>query len=702
VASMLRLKEGRPFPLGATFDRTGVNFALFSENAQRVELCLFDDETRERERIALPERSDDVWHGYLPACRTGQLYGYRVHGPYDPASGHRFNPNKLLIDPYARSLSQSIEWNTLHLGYAPGEPRDNLAPDTRDDAAVVPKGRVIDPAHDWKGDPVLRTPRSHSLIYELHVRGYTMGHASVGKAVRGTCAGLMHPAIIRHLHELGITAVELLPIHPFTAGRPSPKEGIREYWGYNPINFFAVEPRYLSHGDIIDFRRMVRALHEAGIEVILDVVFNHTGEGDERGPTLSFRGIDNASYYCLAEDKRRYRDMTGCGNTLNVGHPRVQQMVMDSLRYWVEEMHVDGFRFDLAVSLARVKGEFSPEAPFFACILQDPVLVKTKLIAEPWDLGTGGYHLGGFPPRWSEWNDRYRNDVRRFWRGDGSLGDLASRLSGSSDVFGHVRRRPTAGVNFVSAHDGFTLEDLVSYNVKHNEANGEDDRDGINENFSWNCGGEGPSSDPAVTRLRQQQKRNFVATLLLSQGIPMLLAGDEMGRTQHGNNNAYCQDNEAGWVDWSRLDDNREFLAFVKRLVKLRAEHPVFRRSAFFLGDRVDGTGVKDIVWLSPDGREMNQGDWGRQNHCLGVRYAATAEMDRENYTRRLDPHSFLLLMNAGAGTVNFVLPSSPFDRKWSCVIDTNYADGEPLGRFAAQTGFALRAHSLALFVGEI
>ncbi len=700
-----RLKQGRPYPLGATFDGRGVNFALFSANAEKVELCLFDAAgVRETERLPLPECTEEVWHGYWPGAEPGLLYGYRVHGPYDPVNGHRFNANKLLIDPYAKQLSGSLEWNELHYGYIAGDVREDLSFDTRDDAAVVPKGRVIAPFPAQADDKVLRTPRSHTVIYELHVRGYTMRHPSVGKELRGTMAALRHPDVIRHIRDLGITAVELLPVHPFATTQALAKNGLREFWGYNSINFFAPEPRYLAQGDVGEFRRTVQAFHDAGIEVILDVVFNHTGEIDELGPTLCFRGIDNASYYRLAEDKRRYLDFTGCGNTLNIGHPRVLQMVMDSLRYWANDMHVDGFRFDLAISLARQSHDFSPEAAFFTCVLQDPLLAKTKLIAEPWDLGPEGYRLSGFPPRWSEWNDKFRDDVRKFWRGDESmLGDLAFRLSGSSDVFNHGKRRPTAGVNFVTAHDGFTLHDLVSYNVKHNEANREDDVDGANGNLSWNCGAEGPSEDPAVIRLRERQKRNLMATLLLSLGIPMILAGDEFGRTQRGNNNAYCQDNDIGWIDWSELDRNRGLLAFVQRLVRLRADHPVFRRSAFFLGDRTDESDVKDIVWLSPEGHEMTQADWASlRNRCLGVRYAAMSEMDSETYTRRLDPHAFLLLMNAGAQPAKFVLPDTGADRKWSCVVDTAAADAAAAVQFNAQSAFPLEAHALALFVSEV
>jgi glycogen operon protein len=703
VTTGLRLKEGRPFPLGATFDGEGVNFTLFSANAEGVELCLFDEHERERARVSLQERSEDVWFGYLPGAKPGLTYGYRVHGPYDPLNGQRFNPHKLLIDPYARALTRPLEWDPLMCAYIPGDPRGDLSFDTRDDAAVVPKCRVVENGYDWNGDKVLRIPRSHSILYELQLRGFTMRHPEVDEALRGTCAGLASRPVIKYLRDLGITAVELLPIHPFTTSKALAMHGLREYWGYNSINFFAVEPRYLGRDDINEFRDMVRALHDAGIEVILDVVFNHTGEADVMGPTLSFRGIDNASYYTLDAGKRRYRDMTGCGNTLNVSHPRVLQMVMDSLRYWASEMHVDGFRFDLAVSVARANGDFDPNAAFFSCILQDPVLVKTKMIAEPWDLGPGGYRVGGFPPRWSEWNDRFRNDVRRFWRGDARVGDLALRLAGSSEVFAHAKRRPTASVNFVTAHDGFTLEDLVSYNFKHNEANHEKNRDGSDENFSWNCGVEGPTSNFGILDLRERQKRNLLATLLLSQGLPMMLGGDEIGRSQKGNNNAYCQDNELGWVDWSKLEENQDLLAFVQRLIKIRHEHPVFRRSSFFLGDLADESDVKDIVWLSREGREMTEADWNRpHNKCLGVRYAATAEMDMETYTRRLDPHSFLLLMNAGEDPVDFVLPPIPTDRRWHWIVDTTAADGEPSGRFAAQTSFHLKAHSLALFEGDV
>jgi len=701
VATGLRLKQGRPFPLGSTHDNEGVNFAIYSANAEKVELCLFDDDERERARVILPGKSDGVWFGQLPDSGPGLRYGYRVYGPYDPLGGHRFNPNKLLIDPYARALTRSITFSPLQCGYTLGDPRVDLSFDTRDSAPVVPKSVVVEAITACDDTKTLHIPRSHSVLYELHLRGFTMRHPAVEPALRGTCAGLAAPEIVRHVRELGVTAIELLPIHPMTSTSVLVANGLREYWGYNSVNFFAVEPRYLSSSDIGEFRHMVDVYHDAGIEVILDVVFNHSGEGNELGPTLSFRGIDNASYYCLAENKSRYRDVTGCGNTLNLDNPRVLQMVMDSLRYWVQVMGIDGFRFDLAVTLARREGEFDSAAAFFACVLQDPVLVKAKMIAEPWDLGQEGYRVGGFPARWSEWNDRFRNDVRQFWRGHGCLGDFAARLAGSSDVFHPPQRRPPSGVNFITAHDGFTLEDLVSYNTKHNLANGENNHDGSGENFSWNCGIEGQTSDPDILALRERQKRNLLATLLLSQGMPMLVAGDEFGRTQHGNNNAYCQDNEIGWVDWAKLDENRGLVEFVRKLIKLRTDHPVFRRSAFFLGDPVDGGNVKDIVWLTPDGAEMGDADWHKAGGCaLGVRFAATAEMDLETYARRLDPHSFLLLVNAGNVAIEFTLPDVPFDAAWHRIIDTGTDSGEE--RLTAHTKYQLAGHTLVLFKGDV
>ncbi len=698
------LKEGQPYPLGATYDGNGVNFALFSANAEKVELCLFDPGgSRETARLTLPEYTEEVWHGYLPDARPGLLYGYRVHGPYDPLNGHRFNPNKLLIDPYARSLSGSFAWSDLHCGYDPANPRWDISFDTRDNAALMPKCRITDPVGTSGRDTRPQIPHARSIIYELHVRGYTMRHPTVDEAIRGTMAGLRHPNVIQHLRGLGVTAVELLPVHPIATTPVLAQNGLRDFWGYNSINFFALEPRYLANGDIGDFRETVRALHAVGIEVILDVVFNHTGEGDEFGPTLSFRGIDNASYYCLAEDRRRYRDFTGCHNTLNLEHPRVLQMVMDSLRYWVGDMQVDGFRFDLAVSLAREGRHFSPRGRFLGAIMQDPVLAKSKLIAEPWDLGPDGYQLGGFRPGWSEWNDKWRDGVRRFWRGEGNVvGDLAFRLSGSSDVFGQSGRGPSASINFITAHDGFTLEDLVSYEHKHNLDNGEGNADGTDANYSWNCGVEGPNADRAIVALRKQQKRNMMATLLLSLGVPMIVAGDEFGRTQCGNNNAYCQDNEISWVDWTGLDRDSSFLAFVRYLVKLRTEHPVFRRPHFFHGEHIDGGKEKDIAWLLPDGREMTQQDWPASNRqCLGVRYAVVPEKRGEPNADQHDRRSFLLLMNAGADEVDFVIPDARPNKRWTSMVETASAALPPSGFLEPTTRFRLAAHSLALLAGE-
>ncbi|MES2294385.1 MAG: glycogen debranching protein GlgX [Pseudomonadota bacterium] len=681
------LTEGQPSPFGAHFDGRGVNFALFSANAEKVELCLFDDKgQRETHRTALPEHTDDIWHGYFPDVRPGQLYGYRVHGPYDPEAGHRFNPHKLLIDPYARALDRPFAWNDLNCGYIVGDARGDLSFDTRDNAALMPKCRIVEPRFDWIGDTNPQVPLAQSIIYELHPRGYTMRHSGIAEGLRGSCAALADSKIVGYLRELGISAVELLPVHPASTSRALWQSGLIDYWGYNSISFFALESHYLASGQIDEFKRMVRAFHDAGIEVILDVVFNHTGEGDELGPTVSFRGIDNASYYCLAENKRHYLDFTGCKNTLNLGHPRVLQMVMESLHYWTTEMHVDGFRFDLAVSLARVDHHFSRDAGFFAAIQRDPILAKSKLIAEPWDLGPDGYQLGAFPQSWSEWNDKYRDTMRRFWRGDGGLlGDFAKRLAGSSDVFAPSGRGPAAGINFVTAHDGFTLEDLVSYATKHNEANGEGNRDGSDANFSANYGIEGESDNSSILALRLRQKRNLMATLLLSEGIPMLTAGDEFGRTQKGNNNAYCQDNETSWLNWNVADVS--FGDFVRHLLHLRAQFPAFRRSQFFGNDRADDAIRKDIMWLLPDGRELAQSDWDAPGeNCLGIRYAGADQ--------GLNTYSLLLLVNVSPLQVDFVLPPG---LSWRCLLDT-VRNGVPRGAVEGKT-FALENHSLALLI---
>jgi isoamylase len=679
-------ETGQPSPLGAHFEGYGVNFALFSAHAEKVELCLFDEKgEREMDRIAMPGHLDDIWHCYVPEVGPGLLYGYRVHGPYDPQAGHRFNPHKLLIDPYARALDRPFEWNDLHCGYSVGDARDDLSFDTRDNALFMPKCRVVDPAFDWRGDISPQTKPAQTTIYELHVRGYTARHPAIAQTLRGSCAALASTEIINHLRALGISAVELLPVHATGTSRALWQKGLRDYWGYNSIALFALEPRILASGDVSEFKQMVRTFHEAGIEVILDVVFNHTGEGDEFGPTLSFRGIDNASYYCLAEDKRRYVDFTGCGNTLNLEHPRVLQLILESLRFWAAEMHVDGFRFDLAVSLARQGHHFSPNAAFFSRVRQDPILARVKLIAEPWDLGPDGYKLGAFPADWSEWNDKFRDTMRRFWRGDaGLLGDFSKRLAGSSDVYAPSGRGPEASINYIAAHDGFTLRDLVSYAVKHNEANGEGNRDGVEDNFSANYGVEGETNDPAVGVIRLRQRRNLIATLLLSEGIPLLTAGDELGRTQMGNNNAYCQDNETSWLDWS--DADRTFMEFVRRLLRLRSQFSVLWRSHFFSGDHVEGMDSKDIVWLLPDGREFAESDWDGASR-LGVCYALSGTETEERF--------LLLLVNASPLTVDFKLPPG----SWRCLLNTVYdvtSEEEIAGGM-----FALESRSLVLFVGK-
>jgi len=683
---MMEPKTDHPFALGAHFNGRGVNFALFSAHAEKVELCLFDERgERETHRIAMPGPVNDIWHCYVPQVGPGLLYGYRVYGPYDPLAGHRFNPHKLVIDPYTRALDRPFEWNDLHCGYSVGDSRGDLSFDTRDNAEFMPKCRVVDPAFDWKGDIPPQTAANQTTIYELHVRGYTMRHPAIAQPLRGSCAALVSPEVINHLRVLGISAVELLPVHPTGTSRALWQNGLRDFWGYNSIAFFAPEPRILASGSVSEFKAMVRAFHEAGIEVILDVVFNHTGEGDELGPTLSFRGIDNASYYCLAEDKRRYVDFTGCKNTLNVEHPRVLKMILDALHYWAAEMRVDGFRFDLAVSLAREGHHFSPYALFFAALRQDPILARVKLIAEPWDLGPDGYQLGSFPADWSEWNDKFRDTMRRFWRGDaGLLGDFSTRLAGSSDVYAPSGRGPTASVNYITAHDGFTLRDLVSYAVKHNEANCEDNRDGAEENFSANYGVEGESNDSAIRVIRLRQRRNLIATLLFSEGIPMLTAGDEFGRTQMGNNNAYCQDNETSWVDWDAIDHN--FMEFVRRLLQLRLRFSVLRRPRFFSGDQISGTSSKDIAWLLPDGRELFGSDW-HGTSCLGVSYALDGSETEDG--------ALLLLVNPLSSATEFSLPPG----SWRCLLDTVHdvtCEEYVVGRI-----FTLEGHSLTLLLGS-
>jgi isoamylase len=700
----MRIKPGRPYPLGATWDGRGVNFALFSDNAARVELCLFDSakDLKESARIALPERTDMVWHGYLEDVTPGQLYGYRVHGPYDPANGHRFNPNKVLLDPYAKSIGRALAWSDEMWGYRLGDAAADLSFDDRDNAAFAPLAAVVDGAFTWGDDRPPRTPWHKTVIYEAHVKGFTKLHPEVPEGLRGSYAGLAREAPIRHLKELGVTAVELMPVHHFVHDRHLVDKGLRNYWGYNTLGFFAPHPEYCDQVSPLEsvrsFKIMVRALHAAGLEVILDVVYNHTAEGSHLGPTLSLRGVDNAAYYRLVDgDRRYYMDYTGCGNTLNMRHPRVLQLIMDSLRYWVTEMRVDGFRFDLASTLARELHEVDKLGAFFDIIRQDPVLSQVKLIAEPWDLGQGGYQVGNFPVGWTEWNGKYRDAVRRFWKGDGgAVSEFATRLAGSSDLYEHSGRRPYASINFVTCHDGFTLHDLVSYNGKHNEANREDNRDGENNNNSWNCGAEGPAEDPKVGALRERQKRNFALTLMTSQGVPMLCYGDELGRTQRGNNNAYCQDNELAWMSWDLTDEQKSFLEFVKGAAALRRDAPVLRQPKFFQGRRLRGADVKDIVWLEPSGGEMDDRAWDAGFvRCLGVRLAGDLIDLMDESGERIRGDSLLLLLNAHHEDMLFTLPAEA-DHRWERVLDTSEPPSRPR-RIRPGVKYDLKARSMAV-----
>jgi glycogen operon protein len=670
-----RVREGSPFPLGATWTGLGVNFALFSAHASKVELCLFDDEgQREIERIELPEFTDEVWHGFLPDARPGTIYGYRVYGPYEPEHGHRFNPNKLLLDPYALAVVGNLEWDPAVFSYKL-ETGDDRSFDERDSAPFMPRCRVIDPAFTWGQDRSPRTPWDRTIIYELHVRGYTKLHPDGREELRGTYRGLSEPAVIEHIRDLGVTAIELLPVHTFVNDSYLSQKGLTNYWGYNTISFFSPTRRYAYVPDFAfaEFKEMVARLHAAGIEVILDVVYNHTAEGNHLGPTLSFKGIDNASYYRLLPDQPRYYvNDTGTGNTLNLSHQRVLQMVTDSLRYWVQEMHVDGFRFDLGTILAREPYGFDEGGGFLDSCRQDPVLSSVKLIAEPWDCGPGGYQVGGFPPGWAEWNDRYRDTVRSYWRGDeGKLAEFAARITGSADLFNRRGRKPWASVNFITAHDGFTLNDLVSYNEKHNAANGEENRDGHSDNRSWNHGAEGATEDVAIVELRERQKRNMLATLMLSQGTPMVLAGDEFGRSQGGNNNAYCQDNEVSWVRWAGDDTGEVLTAFVERLAALRARYPLLRRRRFLTGDWDEELGIKDSTWLTPAGTEMTPQQWqDPAAKCFGLLLDGRAQTS--GIRRRGSEATLLLVFNAHHDVVVFTLPKVPGGRDWRRLIDTN------------------------------
>jgi isoamylase len=674
----LRVWPGAPYPLGATWDGVGVNFAIFSEHARRVELCLFDSVDSEVESltIPLPEQTDMVWHGYLPDVHPGQLYGYRVHGPYAPHAGQRFNSHKLVLDPYAKVIGRAAQWHESLLGFRQDE--EDTSFDDRDSAAYAPLAAVVDSAFTWGEDRPLRTPWHQTLIYELHVKGFTRLHPQVPETLRGTYLGLASEPAIRHLLSLGVTAVELMPVHYHMDEWHLSQKGLTNYWGYNTLSYFAPEVRYASSSSAMDvvreFKMMVRALHASGLEVILDVVYNHTAEGNHRGPTLSLRGIDNTSYYRLQPGLPRfYQDFTGCGNTLNMRNPRVLQLIMDSLRYWVLEMHVDGFRFDLASALARELHAVDKLGAFFDIIHQDPVLSQVKLIAEPWDLGEGGYQVGNFPTKWTEWNGKYRDVVRRFWRGDrGVLSELATRLSGSSDLYEQSGRRPYASINFITAHDGFTLADLVSYNAKHNQVNGEDNRDGENHNLSWNSGVEGTTDDRGVLDLRERQRRNFMATLFFSVGVPMLSGGDEVMRTQFGNNNAYSQDNEISWTPWILTAEQQLFLEFTKRLIRIWKEHPVLRRRKFFQGRRIRGADVLDIAWLDSLGSEMTDALWSSPNvHCLGVRLNGDAIDEVDERGERIIGDTLLLLLNAASDGVLFTLPETAKLERWETLIDT-------------------------------
>jgi isoamylase len=693
----MEIWPGEPYPLGANFDGTGSNFSIFSEVAQRVELCLFDEDGTET-RMDLPEQTALCWHGYVPNVRPGQRYGFRVHGPYDPNRGLRCNAAKLLLDPYAKAIEGNVRWNRAIFPYPLGDPDLDQAPDHTDSGPFMPKSIVIDPWFIWDDDRRLRIPWHETIIYEVHVKGFTHRHPSIPAELRGTYAGLATPEAIHHFKTLGITAIELLPCHQFVHDHVLGERGLRNYWGYNSIGYLAPHNEYSSSGQrgeqVQEFKRMVKTLHAAGIEVILDVVYNHTAEGNHLGAMLSFRGIDNAAYYRLMDDARFYRDYTGTGNSLNMRHPHVLQLIMDSLRYWVLEMHVDGFRFDLAATLARELHDVDRLSAFFDLVQQDPVLSQVKLIAEPWDVGEGGYQVGNFPVLWSEWNGKYRDTVRDFWRGEpAALADFGFRFTGSSDLYQADGRRPYASVNFVTCHDGFTLEDLVSYDQKHNEANGEDNQDGENYNRSWNCGAEGPTDDPDVLALRDRQKRNFLATVLLSQGVPMILGGDEMARTQCGNNNAYCQDNDISWFDWERMDT--DLMGFVARLIRLRRDHPVFRRRRFFQGRQIQSEELTDIGWFKSDGGQMSAGDW-RNGYArsLGVFLNGDEISAPDPRGRRPHDDSFFVLLNAHDQALRFTLPRGPYGKRWMRILDT----ADPLPRFYRAGGqVPVAGRSLAL-----
>src|ERR1700730_9698382 len=680
----MRVWTGAPYPLGATWTGTGINFAIYSENATGIDLCLFDEPEADREnvRIRFREKTDHVWHLFLPDAQPGQLYGYRVYGPYTPQQGHRFNASKVVVDPYARAIAGKVLWGPEMFGYPLGGPAEDLKSDYQDNVALMPKCVVVDSSFDWKEDRPLHIPLAESVIYEVHVVGFTKLWEMVPKEIQGSYSGVCAPAAIDYLKKLGVTAVELLPVHEHSDEGFLLDRGVTNYWGYNTLGYFAPESSYASRGvtgeQVNEFKSMVRELHRAGIEVILDVVYNHTAEGNHLGPTLNFKGIDNAAYYRLVSgNPRYYMDYTGCGNTPNTQNPRVLQLIMDSLRYWVNEMHVDGFRFDLASTLGREDHLFSRNSAFFDILLQDPILSQVKLISEPWDVGEGGYMVGGFPVPWSEWNGKYRDCVRRYWKGDdGTLAELGYRITGSPDLYEHQGKRPYASINFVTAHDGFTLNDLVSYNEKHNEANGEGNQDGDNNNNSWNCGTEGPTDDPEINNLRERQKRNFLATLFLSQGVPMINAGDEFGRTQFGNNNAYCQDNEISWFNWDWTPEQEILFEFTRKLTEFRRNHSVFRRPKYFAGKRIRGSDVKDIAWFNPNGAEMKESDWTNGfSKCLGMLVSGSTRDVRDQEGEPIQDDTYLLLMNAHFEPLTFILPGRE-EIRWQTVINTAVPTG--------------------------
>ncbi len=701
----MKTLRGNPYPLGATWDGKGVNFALFSLHATAVQLCLFDsvEDGKEVEQIWLSEQTDMVWHVYLPEARPGWLYGYRVYGPYDPASGHRFNPAKLLTDPYAKAIARPLRWHDSLFGYPFGKIEEDRVPDPRDNAAYAPLSKVIDPAYSWGNDAAPRHPWHETIIYETHVKGLTARHPEVPEALRGSYAALATEPVIQHLKRLGITAVELMPIHHHIDEPHLADKGLSNYWGYNTLAYFAPDLRYCSGtmDPVLEFKMMVRALHAANIEVILDVVYNHSAEGNHLGPTLSLRGIDNYAYYRLdPHSLRHYVDYTGCGNTLNMQQPHVLQLVMDSLRYWILEMHVDGFRFDLASTLARELHDVNRLGAFFDIIHQDPVISQVKLIAEPWDLGEGGYQVGNFPVLWTEWNGKYRDTIRRYWKGEGrQVAELATRLSGSSDLYEAGGRRPHASINFITCHDGFTLQDLVTYNKKHNEANGEENRDGTSDNGSWNCGVEGPTTDKLVNALRERQKRNFMATLLLSQGVPMICGGDEIGRSQEGNNNAYCQDNEISWYNWNLDQKQQDFFEFVCRLIQIR-KNPVLHQRDFFQGRQIRGSEIKDITWFSPRGTEMTDEEWHDEHvRCIGFRLSGDSVSTDGNVESEMTATTLLIVMNAHARATPFTLPAHRKHIRWRPILNTAQPESEPQADMEkGGTSYTLQGHCLAVF----